>query len=411
MPKLWLVALYDYKRHALKPSFILVVLSLPLAIMLMIGLIWLADSLYSDTKAVGYVDHSGLLQTPVAAPRPGSSPDEPSVPDSVPMTPFSSDQAANQALLDGEIQAYYVIARDYDETRRVDLVYLSAPDGDVTRQFRDFLQINRLDDLPPDVARRAVAGSNLVARWPDDSPYGGREFSQRTFVNQFLPLFVGLAFVILLFMSSGYLVGTLSEEKGQRIVEVLFTSLAPSHLIGGKILAVVAVSFTQLLAWILFAGFAVFVGGDLLGLDALRNLSLDLRMVAPLVLVFVPAYVMFAGLMTAAGATFADAQEAQSIVGICVFLSMIPVWLIQPIIEHPGSPLAIGLSLFPTTALPTLSMRVAFGNVPSWQIIASVAILILCAAGAVWLAGRAFRLGMLRYGQNLDWRELIAGSE
>jgi ABC-2 type transport system permease protein len=90
---------------------------------------------------------------------------------------------------------------------------------------------------------------------------------------------------------------------------------------------------------------------------------------------------------------------------------MLPVWLIQPIIEHPDSPLAIGFSLFPTTALPTLSMRVAFAKVPSWQIMAAAAILSLSAAGAVWLAGRAFRLGMLRYGQNLDLRELIVGSE
>jgi ABC-2 type transport system permease protein len=408
MSKLWLVALYEYKRHVLKPSFILVVLSMPLVVVGMIGLIWLTHVLRDDgASAVGYVDYSGLLADAVLPPRTGSSPDEPSVPGLVPLVPYQTQGEAQQALVSGAIQAYYVIAADYSTSNRVNLVYFEPPDGDVTREFWDFMQINRLTDLSPDIARRAVAGANLIVRWPDDAPGGGREFSQRTFWNQFLPLFVGLGFMFLLFMSSGYLMGTLAEEKGHRTVEVLFTSLSPAKLIGGKVVAVVGVSFTQLLAWVVFAILAVLVGGRLLGLEALQNLSLDLRIVAPLTVVFIPAYVMFAGLMAAFGATFADAQDAQGLVGISVLLSMVPIWLIQPIIEHSSGALAIALSLFPTTALPTLSMRTAFGQVPLWQLGASTAILVVCAVGAVWLAGRAFRLGMLRYGQNLDWRELV----
>jgi ABC-2 type transport system permease protein len=76
-------------------------------------------------------------------------------------------------------------------------------------------------------------------------------------------------------------------------------------------------------------------------------------------------------------------------------------------VKNASSPVVVALSLFPMTALSTLSLRSTFGQVPSWQIGASAAILVLSAAGAVWLAGRAFRLGMLRYGKNLDWRELV----
>jgi hypothetical protein len=57
--------------------------------------------------------------------------------------------------------------------------------------------------------------------------------------------------------------------------------------------------------------------------------------------------------------------------------------------------------------MSAFSLRAGFSHVPAWQIATSFAILVLCACGAVWLAGRAFRLGMLRYGQRVDWRELF----
>jgi ABC-2 type transport system permease protein len=409
MSSLWLVARYEYKRHVLKPSFIVAILSMPLVIGLSIGLGWLTDTLKNDTSALGYVDHAGLLMDPLPAPKRGSTPDNPGVPGLVPLIAFPTEQAARKALESGEIQAYYVLAADYFETNHVDLVYLEPPDGVTTRQFWDFMQINRLTDLPKEVACRAVAGSNLIVRWPDDAPGGRREFSPRTFFNNFLPLIVGAAFMFLLFMSSGYLMGTMMEEKGSRTVEILMTSISSNQLIGGKVVGIVAVSFTQFLAWVALAGLIVLIGGHLLGIEPLLNVALDLRIIAPMIAVFVPAYVMIAALMTAIGATFAEAQEAQQMMSLFILPSMVPIWLIQPIVENPNGPIAIGLSLFPITALPTISLRMMFSYVPLAQILASVAILVLCAGGAVWLAGRAFRRGMLRYGQNLNWRDLFFG--
>ena len=74
----------------------------------------------------------------------------------------------------------------------------------------------------------------------------------------------------------------------------------------------------------------------------------------------------------------------------------------------PNSPLAIGLSLFPLTAPVTLPLRAAFTTVPIWQILTSIGLLIACALGALWIAGRAFRLGMLRYGKRLALKEIFS---
>jgi ABC-2 type transport system permease protein len=65
------------------------------------------------------------------------------------------------------------------------------------------------------------------------------------------------------------------------------------------------------------------------------------------------------------------------------------------------------MSLFPLTAPMTVTIRMGLTSIPNWQMIASITILVLSAIGAVWLAGRAFRLGMLRYGQRVHWKELF----
>jgi ABC-2 type transport system permease protein len=404
MSKLLLVARYEYRRHVSQKQYILVLLSLPLMITLMFGLTAIMVAREENKNEVGYVDHAGLLADPVPAPRRGSSPDQPNTPDLVPLIPFQTEGEARAALESKDIQAYYVVTEDYFKTNRVELVYVDAPGHNVTAQFWDFMQINRLSDLPPEIARRAVSDSNLIVRWPDS----GREFSARTFLNNFLPLIMGLAFIMMTFMSSGYLMGAVVEEKENRTMEILMTTISPTQLMGGKVLGIVAIALTQFTAWAAFGLLAVFVGGRYLDMGFLQNLSVDLRIVAIMIALAVPCYVMYAGLLTALGAAFAAAQEAQQVSGLVLSLGMAPVWFLMPIvIEKPDSPVTIGLTLFPTTTLPTLSMRLGFTHVPYWQIAASVAILTSCALGAVWLAGRTFRLGMLRYGQRLSWRELL----
>jgi ABC-2 type transport system permease protein len=67
------------------------------------------------------------------------------------------------------------------------------------------------------------------------------------------------------------------------------------------------------------------------------------------------------------------------------------------------------MSLFPLTAALTILLRSAFVTVPTWQIVLGVVLLLISAVGSLWLAGRVFRLGMLRYGKRLGWKEIFQG--
>lgn len=411
MSKIRLMAVYEYRKHVFKKRFILVLLSFPFMLALGIGMGVLANALTHSSDALGYVDQAGVLTDPLPAPQPGRGADDPETARMVPLIAYESEEAARSALEAGDIQAYYVIAPDYRESSRVALVYFESPPYNATRQFWDFMQINRLRDLELEVAQRAVADSTLVVLWPEDSPGGARRFSGDSFLNILMPLFVGMAFAILLMISAGYLVGVVADEKENRTMEILVTSLSPSQLIVGKVIGIVGVTLTQLVAWAFFAFLAVWVGGQVLDLALLQNLSLDWKPVLITALVALPAYVLAAGLMTALGSTVTELQEAQQVSGLFMIPTVAPLWLAAYILANPNSAVAVGLSLFPLTSVATIGLRLSFGPVPTWQIAANVMLCSLCAAGSLWLAARAFRLGMLRYGQKVTLPQILRRRE
>jgi len=398
--KLWRIARHEYRRNVFKRSFVLALLSVPLMIAVIVGVGFFMASREVNNRPLGYVDHAGLLANPIPAPLAGSA-------NRVDLIPFDGEAAARTALEAGEIQAYYVLAAHYSSTRRVDLYYLKAPGNNATRQFYDFMQINLLagrSSLGADVARRvALLGDKVTVRSLDGSrhvPSGGPTF------GIIMPLLIGFAFVFLLLINSGYLMQAVVDEKESRTMEVLVTSASPTQLIGGKVLGVVAISFTQLAVWTITSILAVAVAHHL-GIDWLQDLSLDWGTVLAAAGLAIPAYVMACALMAAAGAMIVSAHESQAAGTPFAVLHLAPLYLAWAIVMTPNALLPTILSFLPFTALLTVTLRNIFTAVPAWQIAAGIAVQAACAVGAIWLAGRAFRLGMLRYGRRLRLRELL----
>jgi ABC-2 type transport system permease protein len=125
----------------------------------------------------------------------------------------------------------------------------------------------------------------------------------------------------------------------------------------------------------------------------------------------VPAFVMVSGLMAAIGATVTEASEGQQVMGLFTIPIWLPYILIAVFVQNPNSPLAIAMTLFPLTAPMTIAIRLGFTTIPAWQLTLSFILLVASACGAIWLAGRAFRIGMLRYGQRLHWKEILVHSK
>jgi len=400
MSKLWRIACHEYRRNVFKRSFIIALLSVPLMIALNVGVGSIMASREVNNAPVGYVDHSSLLAEPVPAPVTASS-------KPMALIPFETEAAARTALEAGKIQAYYVVAAHYFSTRDVDLFYIEPPGTNATRQFYDFVQINLLAGRPSigaDVAHRAaLLGDKVTVRSVDGSrhvPSGGPTF------GTIMPLLISFAFLFLLLINSGYMMQAVVDEKENRTMEVVLTSASSTQFIGGRVLGIVAISFTQLAVWVLTSILAIAVAHRL-GIDWFQDLSLDWGTVLATAALAIPTYVTACALMAAAGATVTSAQESQAAGTPFAVLHLAPLYLAWAIVMTPNALLPTILSFLPFTALSTVSLRNIFAAVPYWQVAASIAIQMLCAVGAIWLASRAFRLGMLRYGQRLRLRDLL----
>jgi ABC-2 type transport system permease protein len=218
-------------------------------------------------------------------------------------------------------------------------------------------------------------------------------------------MIAGIGFVIAMFTSGGYLMQAVVEEKENRTMEVIITSVSPNQFMAGKIIGDTCVGLTQILAWILMIVVPILIGRDTF--KFLQGIQISSQTLVVLVFTMLPSFVLVAALMATIGATVTEAREGQQMTGLISLPIWIPYMLTGLLMSDPNSPLALALSMIPLTAPMTMLMRDGLTILPAWQIGLSAAIQILFTVGAIWLAGRAFRLGMLRYGKRLMWRELF----
>lgn len=399
MNKIWLVIRNEYTRHVFRKRFLFALLSLPFFILVLGGVSVLAAFAQFNRTPIGYVNQSSVLANPQSLPE--KSMDSIS---SVKILPFATEADAQAALDQKKIQAFYILEADYAQTNHVRMVSYKQPNSSVESQFTQFLRYNLLSNESPEIRTRLIDGSNVVVRSYD----GTQEMSGQSWYKILIPILSGILFLTVLLTSGGYLMQAVVEEKENRTMEIIVTSLSPDQLMAGKIIGNVAVGLTQLVVWLGFA----FLGIVLvrMGIPSAADLRIDPQYLLIQVLTFLPAFVLVAALMAAIGATVTESREAQQISGLFTLPIILPYYFMQPLMENPNGGIALGLSFFPLTAPVALTLRAGFTQIPTWQLILNLAVLYLCAYGAIWLAARTFRLGMLRYGKRLTLREIFKKS-
>lgn len=395
MNKFLRIALHEYKRHLFNKRFLMGILSIPLVGLVMLMAVLILLSLEDDTTPLGYVDQSGLLSNPL----PGPEPEKPFK--AVPLLAFGTEADARAALEAGQIQGYYLIPSDYPTAGHVTAVFNKKISRPARQQFYDFLAINLLRRFDPAVANRLLEGSKIIVLSPD----GSRVASESTIFNFILPILIGIAFLIAMFTSGGYLLQAVTEEKENRTIEVVLTSISPGQFMAGKIIGDIALGLTQILSWVVFGALIILIGRT--SLDFLRHVQIAPQILTLIVFIVLPSYVTLSALTAAIGASVTEIREGQQVIGLLSLPVWIPYVLMFTLMNNPNSPLAVTLSLLPFTAPLTLFIRHGVTILPGWEIALSATIQAAAAVGSLLLAGRVFRLGMLRYGKRLKWREVF----
>ena len=198
------------------------------------------------------------------------------------------------------------------------------------------------------------------------------------------------------------------QEKTDRVVEVLISSVSPMQLLSGKILGIAAVGLTQVFVWLTMIGLiGVFGAATLMVADV--NLTQFIR---PGVFVwffifFILAYLTYVCVYAIAGAVCNSEKEAQQFVMPIMMLMMMPWFLMMPIIFSPDAPFAVAFSLAPVFGPITMFVRALVTDVPMWHLLLSIVISIATIAAFFWVTAKIFRVGILSYGKRPTIPELL----
>ena len=396
MHKFWLVAKQEFRLRTYKRSFIFGTLIIPFMMAVIIGVTIIIVVQSLDERPFGYVDYSGTLAG-------ATMPDDDQV--TVEIIAFADEDHAMMALEAEEIQGYHVIPENYLETQYVDLYYLEeAPDFSVLRDFDDYVRANILEVDPTAIQIRIMEGTTLTVQSMNDA----RRFQddETGIIVVMLPIMIAMFFLFVVMGASGYFLQVVTDEKENRTMEIMITSISPAQLIGGKSVGLVAVGLTQIFIWIASIAIAWIVAQQFF--EPLQNIQLPWDVLIIFALFFLPSYAIVAGMMICIGAIVTELQEGQQISGIINLLFTFPIFFAALVFADPDSPLLVFLSFWPTTSLMTIIMRWGFTIIPLWQVALSWFISVITGLTIIWTASRVFRLGMLRYGQRITFKAAFA---
>jgi ABC-2 type transport system permease protein len=200
------------------------------------------------------------------------------------------------------------------------------------------------------------------------------------------------------------------EEKTNRIVEVLVSSMKASHLMMGKILGVGMVALLQVTIWVVLSAAGLMIAGQRLKTGGAASIMAGLKLtpVAGLTLLafFVLGFFLYAAVFAAIGAAVTTDQEGQQFQTFAMLPLILPVIFFPKVIGDPLGTTATVLGLVPFTAPVANAMRLGSTEIPVTQVIASLVMLALTTVLVVWIAGKIYRFGILSTGKKASLADI-----
>lgn len=431
MNKLWLIIKREYLVRVRKKTFIFATLLTPLAILLLYALPILIAKWGGETKRIAVKDESGIFTSPIA--------------DSDKAKFIFSKKSLDELRktykednFDGvlHIPAFKNLNNElyvqYYSEQQIGLTDKAFIERRIARRISDHkmkeagLTQKQLDNLKANV--------NLKQKKQSVNDKGEIEEENReanaglaTGISLMMGFFLYFAFIVY----GQMVMRSVMEEKINRIVEVIISSVKPFQLMLGKIIGVGGVGLTQLLIWVLaIAGIQTLLvplyissasPPDTSGMSAAeaeeamgqamqimqafgeQNWSFMLPL---LIIFFLGGYFIYASLHAAVGSAIGDDLGEASTLTFPIMLPIILAFIITTtMFDNPHGSLAVFASIFPLFSPIVMPARLAF-DPPMWEVALSVVLLIASAFFFVWLSARIYRVGIFMYGKKITFKEI-----
>lgn len=319
-------------------------------------------------------------------------------------------KSLNDAAEKGEIQGYLVV--DADVLKTGELIFYarnvsSAVTADWLRSAarRSVTKYRLLKSgVPPKEIDDAIERISLQVQKATNDPNKKESGIAALFMTFGLVMFIYFALILY----GIYVLRGVLEEKSNRIVEIMVSTVKPFELMLGKILGIGAVGLTQIAIWVTFA--TLFTAPQV---AAALSISSEFRPAANvLALVFFPVYFvlgyfLYATMYAGIGAMFNSDEEAQQLAGAAQMMLVIPMMVLMPVIRDPNGTLSTALSLFPFFTPILMYLRIAIQTPPAWQIALSIVIMLVTILVMVWVVSKVYRIGILMYGKKPTIPEVV----
>ena len=373
-------------------------LIVPLVALLAIGVTQLVSGIARPTAeitTIGYVDESGGFAQYTSQ-------------GNITLVRFDTPEDATKALVNNDIKEYFVIPSDYISTGVISRYTLEkqlvAP-ADITVAIKKFLLSNLLAGrVPPATIDRVEAPLNLVTI--KLTATGAIAPEQGGLGNFIIPGAFSFLLVLSIIFSSTYLLQGLSEEKENRLIEILLSSVSTRQVLTGKVLGIGAAGLAQVVVWVISAPLLLRMASSTFG-GFISTIQLPANFLVLAVVYFILGYLLFAVLSAGIGAISSNSREGQQLIGIFTLPLLIPLWCTSLLIAFPDNPIWVILTILPITAPVQVIIRLGVSDIPAWELAASVTVLVLSIIGILLLTIRVFRAYLLMYGKRPGIREII----
>lgn len=429
MNKIKLIIWREFITRVRKPSFLIMTILGPVLIAGGLLLTTYIASQESTTHHVLVIDQEGVIGTKLQ--------------DSESVKFFIDGQAWSDSSFKSSPYTVRVnLLPNVLNVPQADLYYKSLPSefamNTIRNELEKAIEQAKLRDANIDKEAYDRVRKPLDLKKFDIEKVSTQSFAQERAVIGF---FFGYFMFIFIFMYGVQVMRGVMEEKQNRVVEVLISSVKPFQLMMGKIIGIALVGFIQFMLWIIITTTMVGVGTSVLMADkfdaaALAEQGVTAEVQAelmkqdaaskkdqskifalieqvniPLVLgvflfYFICGYLLYSSLLAAIGSAVDSETDTQQFMFPVTVPMIVAIIIAQMAVYNPESPAVLWCSLIPFTSPIVMMVRVAMGSAPIWQLLLSMALLIATFIFTTWVAGRIYRTGILMYGKKVSWKEM-----